>query len=141
MTDLSGGIVLDIDGNNQVFIAEDTDSFDTCVADTKCVYAKRTTDNNTITIICGFKNNQKKNVFTLDKCPAKKWHRLVYPLHPTDMLRAINKKGCYSCGNQKQWRLKRKDAKWICIGCHPSDLFTNEQIETREYKQGGINDE
>jgi hypothetical protein len=140
MTKTSGGIKLDIDDDGNVYTVNEDDSNqnEKCLADMRCPHAKRNLNNKHISITCHLKKPKIIDVFTLDKCPDNKWHRYVDVRGPQDLIRAINKTGCYMCGGQKQWRLKpskdNKNPPWICSTCHPACALIDNKIETRKYK-------
>ena len=125
------GIKLDLDADGQAYIVEE-DGKETCVADIACQHVKRTETDGMMTMSCHLKP-QAVNVFTLEKCPANKWHKYIDVRSSTDMDAITAGKGCFACGSKKQWRLK--GGKWICSNCHPPNLFTKKQIETRTYKK------
>jgi hypothetical protein len=130
------GIQLDIGEDNEVHVINDSQLQDYCLAGMTCQHANRSINEGLTSIVCHFKDGKQINVFTLDRCPAKFWQRFVDVRGQHDLERAWFKTGCYSCGCKTQWRVKngRNDTKWICNDCHPPDLFTKDEIETRNYQ-------
>ena len=126
---MDGGIKLDLDNDGEVQIINE-ETKQSCVANMTCSYANRIQTDDLITITCSF-DNKIRNVFHFKHCPAKKWHRYKH-MHSPEIL--TDAKGCYVCGNQKQWRFKNKKSEWVCPNCHPPKNFNKDTIQIREYK-------
>lgn len=133
------GIRLDIDDDGNSYVVEDIDKGQMCLANMKCVDATREIEGGLIRIICHFKDNQAKNVFTFEKCPANKWHKYIDVRHHNYTPLTTDKKKCFTCSGKTQWQLKKhegnkNDNPWICMSCHPPTIFSDNQIETRKFK-------